>query len=80
MTSCILICTLVKEFYKVKVRIVDMLSFLKEVRSELEKVTFPTRKEAMRLTGIVIVISVFVGLFIGFSDLLLTKILEIVIK
>jgi len=71
---------LVKEFYKVKVRIVDMLSFLKEVRSELEKVTFPTRKEAMRLTGIVIVISVFVGLFIGFSDLLLTKILEIVIK
>ncbi|OGH10631.1 MAG: preprotein translocase subunit SecE [Candidatus Levybacteria bacterium RIFCSPHIGHO2_01_FULL_36_15] len=57
-----------------------MLSFLKEVRSELEKVTFPTRKEAMRLTGIVIVISVFVGLFIGFSDLLLTKILEIVIK
>ena len=57
-----------------------MLSFLKEVRSELEKVTFPTRKEAMRLTGIVIVISVFVGLLIGFSDLLLTKILEIVIK
>ena len=57
-----------------------MLNFVKEVRSELEKVTFPTRNEVIRLTGVVIFISVFVGVFIGASDLLFTKILELILK
>lgn len=61
-------------------KITFMLKFLKEVRGELEKVTFPSRKEIVRLTGVVIFISVFVGVFIGVSDLLFTKVLELIIK
>lgn len=54
--------------------------FLKEVRDELQKVVWPTREEAIRLTTLVLLISLLVGLFLGGADLLLTKVLEIVLK
>lgn len=44
---------------------------------ELKKVEWPTRKETMRLTGIVLVISLAVSLYIGIIDVLLTKGLEV---
>lgn len=44
--------------------------FFTEVRSELLKVTWPTREETIKLTGAVIVISLAVGLFIGGLDIL----------
>jgi len=44
------------------------IEFLKEARTELEKVTWPTRKEAVRLTTVVISVSVLVGVFIGVAD------------
>jgi preprotein translocase subunit SecE len=40
----------------------------REVISELRKVTWPTREEAVRLTGMVIVVSATVGLFLGAVD------------
>lgn len=54
--------------------------FLKEVKAELLKVTWPTRKEAIRLTGIVLIISVIVGLYIGGLDYIFTKITEFLLK
>ena len=57
-----------------------MFTFLKEVQSELHNVTFPTRVEVTRLTAVVIMISLMVGAFIGFSDFLFTKLLELIIK
>lgn len=51
------------------------LVFLRQVREELQKVTFPTQQEVVRLTVVVILVSVAVGLFIGGLDLLFTKIL-----
>jgi len=42
--------------------------FLKEVVSELKKVTWPTREETVKLTVVVIVISILVGAFIGGLD------------
>jgi len=53
--------------------------FLKEVRSELEKVSWPSREEAIRLTGIVILVSVAVGIFIGIFDYLFTKLMQILL-
>lgn len=50
--------------------------FLKEVREELKKVVWPTRDEIIRLTAIVIIVSLIVGLFLGGADLLLTKMME----
>jgi preprotein translocase subunit SecE len=51
------------------------LSFLRETRDEMKKVVWPTQTEIIRLTGIVIIVSVMVGLFIGGLDFLLTTIL-----
>lgn len=50
--------------------------FLKEVRSELGKVIWPSRNEAIRLTGLVVGISLGVGIFIGAFDYLFTKMME----
>lgn len=56
------------------------VTFLKEVKAELLKVTWPTRKQAIRLTIVVLVVSVIVGLYIGILDYILTKITEILLK
>lgn len=52
------------------------VTFLKETHEELKKVTWPTRSDVIRLTGIVIFISFIVGLYIGGLDYLFTTILE----
>lgn len=54
--------------------------FLREVVSELKKVTWPTRDETIKLTVIVIVISVLVGAFIGSLDSLFLKITTLLFK
>jgi preprotein translocase subunit SecE len=55
------------------------VSFLKEVRDELKKVVWPTRDEIIRLTGVVILISLIVGLFLGGTDFILTKLIGLLI-
>ncbi len=54
--------------------------FLGEVRSELEKVVWPTRAETIRLTVVVILVSVTVGLLISGLDITFTKVVELVVK
>jgi preprotein translocase subunit SecE len=54
--------------------------FLKEVKSELTKVSWTTRQQAFRLTLIVIVISVIVAVFIGGLDLFFAKLMEVIIR
>lgn len=56
------------------------VKFLKEVRSELKRVTWPTRQEAVRLTSVVILVSILVGIYIGALDYLFTKIMELLLK
>lgn len=57
-----------------------IIQFLKEVRQELEKVRWPTRLEAVKLTLIVVGVSVVLGIYIGGLDFILTKIIELLIK
>ncbi len=45
------------------------LGFLSEVASELRKVVWPTREEATRLTVMVIVVAVTVGVALGLIDI-----------
>jgi preprotein translocase subunit SecE len=52
----------------------------KDVIDELRKVTWPTREETIKLTLIVIVISLLIGAYIGIIDVLLTKLLEMFTK
>lgn len=54
--------------------------FVGEVLAELKKVSWPKRKDTIKLTLIVIGISLIIGLYIGIIDVLLTKGLELLTK
>ena len=56
------------------------IRFVKESAAELRKVTWPTRAETVKLTVIVIALSVIVGLFIGGTDLLFLKLSTLLYK
>ena len=53
--------------------------FLAEARIELKKVTWPTRKELLSTTAVVILLVLLVALFLGIVDLGLVKIIKNVI-
>lgn len=57
-----------------------VFDFLTEVKVELSKVVWPTREQTIRLTVIVILVTVTVGFFLGGIDYLLTKLLEIILQ
>ncbi len=50
--------------------------FFAESRQELRHVNWPTREEAVRLTTIVVVMSVGIALFLGLFDYLFTDIIK----
>lgn len=53
-----------------------LVSFLKEVRLELKKVNWPTRKETIKYTLIVIGASLIVAAFLGGLDYILQTLLN----
>ncbi|HPX60451.1 MAG TPA: preprotein translocase subunit SecE [Deltaproteobacteria bacterium] len=53
--------------------------FLESVKAELAKVTWPTRKETVSTTGVVIVIVLLISLFLGTCDIVLAKMLRLVL-
>jgi preprotein translocase subunit SecE len=44
--------------------------YFSETGGELRKVSWPTRQEAVQLTGLVLIVMVVMGLFLGLVDLL----------
>jgi len=56
-----------------------LIKYLKEVRVEAKKVNWPTKKEALKYTLIVIGISVSVAIFLGTLDFIFTLILNKII-
>ncbi|MBI2451426.1 MAG: preprotein translocase subunit SecE [Parcubacteria group bacterium] len=54
----------------------NIWTFLKEVKIELKKVHWPSRRETIRGTFMVILISVIVSLIIGGFDLLFRFVLD----
>ncbi len=57
-----------------------VINFLKETRSELEKVVWPTREQTIRYSILVIVVAVVVGLLLGGLDYILTKLTEVILQ
>jgi len=56
------------------------ITFLKEVRQELGKVSWSNRQELMGSTAVVITVTVILAIFIGMIDLTLSKVLSLVFK
>lgn len=61
-------------------KVFQSAGFAQGIIEELRKVSWPSRKETIRLTSIVIGVSLIIGLYIGIIDILLTKGLEIVTR
>ena len=55
-------------------------TFLHEVKAEVKKVTWPTRREAIGGTSVVLVVVFLVALFLGIVDSLLSKIVQAMIS
>jgi preprotein translocase subunit SecE len=56
------------------------IDFFKEVRVELDKVVWPSREQTIRLTLMVVIITIVVGFFIGVLDYLLTELSKAILK
>jgi preprotein translocase subunit SecE len=54
--------------------------FLREVRVELSKVTWPTRKDTIASTSVVLVIVILIGAFLGIVDLGLSKLMRLLLS
>ena|SRR3989344_5688326 len=65
---------------KPKIPNIAPVHFFTEVIGELKKVTWPSREETLKLTAVVIALSVIVGVFIGGLDALLVQVQKIVFK
>lgn len=55
-------------------KIASPVQFVREVIAELKKVTWPTKAEVIKLTAVVIALSVIVGAYIGILDVSFLKI------
>jgi len=54
--------------------------FLREVRVELSKVTWPTRKDTIASTSVVLVIVILIAAFLGIVDLGLSKLMRLLLS
>jgi preprotein translocase subunit SecE len=53
-----------------------LINYLQDTRGELKHVSWPTRRQSIVLTAVVIVISILVAVFLGFFDYLFSLILQ----
>ena len=62
---------------RVNVIVKKIRQFLIESKIELKKVTWPTSKQALASTSVVIIVVIIVSLFLGLVDFGLTKIIKV---
>ncbi|MEE9934608.1 MAG: preprotein translocase subunit SecE [Deltaproteobacteria bacterium] len=55
------------------------LQFLSQAKAELKKVTWPTRKQTLASTAVVMVIVAIMALYLGIIDFVLAKLVKIVL-
>jgi preprotein translocase subunit SecE len=64
---------------KIKLITERIIRFLKEAKSELKKVTWPTRKQTLASTSVVIIVVIIVSIFLGIVDFGLAKVIRLVL-
>lgn len=57
-----------------------ILQFLREVKVELKKVTWPSRKQTIGSTVVVIVLVIIVSLFLGIVDIGLSSLIRVILR
>jgi len=54
-------------------------NFLESVKIELGKVTWPTRKETVATTGVVVVIILLISIYLGICDVFLARLMRLIL-
>lgn len=54
----------------------SVTEYIKETQGELKHVSWPTRRQAVAYTAVVVLISVAVAFYLGFFDYFFTQVLE----
>lgn len=57
----------------------NVKSFLEAVKIEMGKVTWPTRKETVATTGVVILIILIISFYLGLCDIILAKAMRLIL-
>ena len=64
---------------KIKIIIQKVTQFLKEAKVELKKVTWPTPKQTLASTAVVIIIVFIVSIYLGIIDFALAKLVKFIL-
>ncbi len=56
------------------------LRFISEAYRELQRVTWPTREETMRLTLMVIAVAAAVGAFLSVVDIIFARLMDVILE
>jgi preprotein translocase subunit SecE len=64
---------------KVKEVMQKIIQFIKEAKIELKKVTWPTPKQTLASTAVVIIIVFIVAIYLGIVDFVLAKLVKFVL-
>ena len=64
---------------KIKVTIQKITQFLKDAKMELKKVTWPTPKQTMASTAVVIILVFIVSFVLGIIDFALAKAVKLIL-
>lgn len=57
----------------------EIIKFLREVKVELKKVSWPSRKETIGSTSVVLVVVIIVAMFLGLIDIGLSRLIRIIL-
>ncbi|MCD6150226.1 MAG: preprotein translocase subunit SecE [Deltaproteobacteria bacterium] len=57
----------------------NLVQYFQDSKVELKKVTWPSRKETLGLTWVVLIFVVIISLFLGVSDLGLSKLVKLIL-
>jgi len=57
----------------------NILQFLQEVQQELKKVVWPSRKDTIASTSVVLIIVIIIAFFLGLVDLGLSRIIRVIL-
>lgn len=65
---------------RLKQRWEELTRYLKEVRGEVRKVIWPDRMQTIRLTSVVVILSIVVGLIIGAADFVISRVFAVLLN
>ena len=64
---------------KIKLIMNRAVQFIAQAKAELKKVTWPSRKQTLASTGVVIVIVAIMALYLGIIDFILAKLVKFIL-